>query len=131
MAVRSTLLLSLLLLVSVLSATSSSPSLFNTLAMPPSPPSTASNTNTVYPMRCRGFTANCYDDIKVAGFGLEEAVRRGLAGGVRYISYEALKKDRVPCNRRGNSYYNCMRTTRANPYRRGCSIITRCKKIYD
>ncbi|KAJ3692090.1 hypothetical protein LUZ60_012440 [Juncus effusus] len=130
MAVRCTLLLSLVLLsVHILSATSSSPSLFNTLVIPPSPLSTAPNI--VHPLRCSGFVARCSSDEMVAGYGLEEAVRRGLAGGVRYISYEALKKDRVPCNRRGNSYYNCMRTTRANPYRRGCSIITRCKKIYD
>ncbi|KAF3326808.1 protein RALF-like 19 [Carex littledalei] len=56
--------------------------------------------------------------------------RRGLAYRRRYISYEALKKNRVPCNRRGKSYYNCKRGRQANPYRRGCSFITRCARIW-
>ncbi|KAL4186418.1 hypothetical protein AMTRI_Chr09g33780 [Amborella trichopoda] len=58
-----------------------------------------------------------------------ETSRRLLGGAKRYISYGALKKDRVPCNHRGASYYNCKRTSRANPYRRGCSAITRCARI--
>ncbi|XP_022727115.1 protein RALF-like 19 [Durio zibethinus] len=52
--------------------------------------------------------------------------RRALAGRKRYISYGALKRDRVPCNRRGHSYYNCGAPGRANPYNRGCSVITHC-----
>ncbi|XP_022748784.1 protein RALF-like 19 [Durio zibethinus] len=52
--------------------------------------------------------------------------RRALAGRRRYISYGALKRDRVPCNRRGHSYYNCGAPGRANPYNRGCSVISHC-----
>ncbi|KAF5730445.1 protein RALF-like 19 [Tripterygium wilfordii] len=58
-----------------------------------------------------------------------EISRRTLGGrGGKYISYAALRANNVPCNRRGQSYYNCRRRTRANPYRRGCSAITRCKR---
>ncbi|KAF6166840.1 hypothetical protein GIB67_026619 [Kingdonia uniflora] len=55
-------------------------------------------------------------------------IRRGLArrNGRRYISYGALKKNQVPCNRRGSSYYGCGRASKVNPYRRGCSKITHC-----
>ncbi|XP_030528837.1 protein RALF-like 19 [Rhodamnia argentea] len=60
-----------------------------------------------------------------------EANRRQLAGNRRYISYGALKKNTVPCNRRGQSYYNCNKMKRANPYKRGCSAITHCKRITD
>ncbi|TKW24810.1 hypothetical protein SEVIR_3G074400v4 [Setaria viridis] len=48
----------------------------------------------------------------------------------RYISYAALRADQVPCNQRGRSYYsNCGASQQpANPYRRGCSAITRCAR---
>ncbi|XP_010538170.1 PREDICTED: protein RALF-like 19 [Tarenaya hassleriana] len=58
-----------------------------------------------------------------------ETNRRQLAQGRRYISYGALKKNNVPCNRRGRSYYDCTRRKRANPYRRGCSVITHCGRF--
>ncbi|RLM56286.1 hypothetical protein C2845_PM10G18850 [Panicum miliaceum] len=46
-----------------------------------------------------------------------------------YISYAALRADQVPCNQRGHSYYcNCGSQEPANPYRRGCSAITRCAR---
>jgi hypothetical protein len=44
-----------------------------------------------------------------------------------YISYGALRRNQVPCNRRGASYYNCRPGGQANPYHRGCSRITRCR----
>ena len=47
----------------------------------------------------------------------------------RHISYAALRADQIPCNRRGQSYYNnCGTMERANPYQRGCSAITRCAR---
>ncbi|KAM0940917.1 putative rapid ALkalinization Factor [Dioscorea sansibarensis] len=46
----------------------------------------------------------------------------------RYISYEALKSNVVPCTRPGAPYYNCHGVSRANPYTRGCGIITRCSR---
>lgn len=47
----------------------------------------------------------------------------------RYISYIAIKKDRVPCGQRGASYYDCYGHTQVNPYRRQCTIITQCARI--
>lgn len=48
--------------------------------------------------------------------------------GKRYISYETLKRDLVPCGTPGASYYNCKGKGVANPYNRGCEIITRCSR---
>ncbi|KAK8629932.1 hypothetical protein V6N13_078749 [Hibiscus sabdariffa] len=55
---------------------------------------------------------------------------RQLGGGRRAISYEAIRHNAVPCNRAGRSYYNCRRGGPVNPYSRGCSVITRCRRIY-
>ncbi|KAL6619895.1 hypothetical protein ACP70R_031995 [Stipagrostis hirtigluma subsp. patula] len=64
--------------------------------------------------------------------GAASDLRRALAGRQptnRYISYAALRADQVPCNQRGKSYYaNCATQQPANPYRRGCSQITRCAR---
>ncbi|KAI3708385.1 hypothetical protein L2E82_37554 [Cichorium intybus] len=54
-----------------------------------------------------------------------ENVRRVL-GGRGYISYGAMQKNNVPCSQRGQSYYDCNSKGQANPYSRGCNIITRC-----
>ncbi|KAG4934647.1 hypothetical protein JHK85_049566 [Glycine max] len=48
-----------------------------------------------------------------------ETNRRVLAMQKKYISYDTLKRDMVPCDRAGASYYNC-HAIRANPYNRGC-----------
>ncbi|XVF57515.1 hypothetical protein PTKIN_Ptkin06aG0211500 [Pterospermum kingtungense] len=53
--------------------------------------------------------------------------RRILATNINYISYGALKKNRVPCAIRGATYYNCKPGAEANPYDRGCSHIARCR----
>ncbi|RRT81344.1 hypothetical protein B296_00017423 [Ensete ventricosum] len=74
---------------------------------------------------CRGNIAEC-----LAGVELDmgtEASRRILAWS-SYISYNALRRDSVPCSRRGASYYNCLPGAHANPYSRSCSAITRCRK---
>ncbi|KAM0840869.1 hypothetical protein ACQ4PT_059357 [Festuca glaucescens] len=44
----------------------------------------------------------------------------------KYISYAALRADQIPCNKRGQSYYNdCASQGKpVNPYTRGCSAIT-------
>ncbi|OAY69619.1 protein RALF-like 22 [Ananas comosus] len=60
-----------------------------------------------------------------------EAARRALWGGTgqkRYISYEALREDVVPCSRAGVPYYNCRALPSANLYARGCEIITGCAR---
>jgi hypothetical protein len=61
--------------------------------------------------------------------------RRGMAARQprnRYISYAAMRADQVPCSQRGRSYYsNCGASSQqpaGNPYRRGCSAITRCAR---
>ncbi|XP_071730448.1 protein RALF-like 33 [Rutidosis leptorrhynchoides] len=87
---------------------------------------------------CRGSMAECLaeggdlninDDDDVDEFAMDsETNRRILASNRRYISYGALSRNNVPCSRRGASYYNCRRGGQANPYSRGCSSITRCRR---
>lgn len=57
-----------------------------------------------------------------------ESNRRALLMQRRYISYETLIRDLVPCNMRGASYYNCRNPGMANFYNRGCEVITRCAR---
>ncbi|KAK2642283.1 hypothetical protein Ddye_024046 [Dipteronia dyeriana] len=56
-----------------------------------------------------------------------ETSRRVLVMGRRYISYETLARDMVPCTKPGASYYACHQG-QANPYNRGCEVITRCAR---
>lgn len=86
---------------------------------------------------CRGSMAECLAageaDADELGLGFEfdmdsEINRRILATRRRYISYGALSRNSVPCSRRGASYYNCRPGAQANPYSRGCSAITRCRR---
>ncbi|KAI4344943.1 hypothetical protein L6164_012118 [Bauhinia variegata] len=56
-----------------------------------------------------------------------ETNRRILAMQKKYISYETLKRDMVPCDKVGASYYNC-HARPANPYNRGCEVITGCAR---
>ncbi|EOA18231.1 hypothetical protein CARUB_v10006723mg [Capsella rubella] len=59
-----------------------------------------------------------------------ELLSRRILKAANYISYGALKKDYVPCKRRGRSYYSCGgRGKKANPYKRGCSVITNCYRF--
>ncbi|KAG0498925.1 hypothetical protein HPP92_003616 [Vanilla planifolia] len=69
------------------------------------------------------------DEIDDAEEGEDGGGRRVLvARRRRYLSYDMMKRNQVPCNHRGVSYYNCNHRGRANPYRRGCSYITRCSR---
>ena len=86
---------------------------------------------------CHGTLGQCAvasdEEQEVGGGGAGDALlRRALAARKptnRYISYAALRADQVPCNQRGRSYYsNCASQQAANPYRRGCSAITRCAR---
>jgi len=80
---------------------------------------------------CDGSMAECLsgDELDELEFQFDsETSRRILASQTKYISYGALNKNRVPCSRRGASYYNCRPGAQANPYSRGCSAITRCKR---
>ncbi|KAI3509840.1 hypothetical protein L1887_25363 [Cichorium endivia] len=58
-----------------------------------------------------------------------ESARRILAGR-GYISYNAMQKNNVPCNQRGQSYYDCNSRGQANPYSRGCNVITRSHQFH-
>lgn len=83
---------------------------------------------------CRGSMAECLSeggdlDLDDMEFAMDsESHRRILANSRRYISYGALSRNNVPCSRRGASYYNCRSGGQANPYSRGCSAITRCRR---
>ncbi|XP_031484146.1 protein RALF-like 22 [Nymphaea colorata] len=59
------------------------------------------------------------------------AGRRMLYPQSGYISYRALRRNSVPCNTRGQSYYGCQKSAQANPYRRVCSMITHCARILN
>lgn len=67
-------------------------------------------------------------DHAVAIAGSNTGARRILQAEDSYISYAALSADSIPCNVRGASYYDCSSHLEINPYRRGCSEITRCAR---
>ncbi|KAG0455270.1 hypothetical protein HPP92_024562 [Vanilla planifolia] len=50
----------------------------------------------------------------------------------KYITYDALRRDAVPCDHPGLPYYSCRGggESSANPYVRGCSMITGCRGGY-
>ena len=61
------------------------------------------------------------------GFEMDSEInRRVLTMQKRYISYETLRRDMIPCGRAGAPYYNC-HVGPANPYSRGCEVITGCR----
>ncbi|PON88320.1 Rapid ALkalinization Factor [Trema orientale] len=78
---------------------------------------------------CRGSIAECLiagdDDLEMQ---MNSESNRRILATSRYISYGALRRNTVPCSRRGASYYNCRPGAQANPYSRGCSAITRCRR---
>ncbi|KAK3010490.1 hypothetical protein RJ639_012709 [Escallonia herrerae] len=79
---------------------------------------------------CRGSIGDCEGGEDGLGFEFEmdSEINRRILATRRYISYGALSRNRVPCSRRGASYYNCRPGAQANPYTRGCSAITRCRR---
>ncbi|KAI3986398.1 hypothetical protein MKX01_002243 [Papaver californicum] len=58
---------------------------------------------------------------------MDSEISRRILATTKYISYESLKKNSVPCSEKGASYYNCKPGAQANPYNRGCSAITKCR----
>ncbi|CAM8960069.1 hypothetical protein QQ045_004644 [Rhodiola kirilowii] len=74
---------------------------------------------------CDGTVGECAAEDE---FGIDSESNRRILASTQYISYGALNRNRVPCNQRGASYYNCQRGAQANPYTRGCSAITRCRR---
>ncbi|EOA18855.1 hypothetical protein CARUB_v10007476mg [Capsella rubella] len=75
---------------------------------------------------CTGSIAEC--SLSVEEFEMDSEISRRILATTKYISYGALRRNTVPCSRRGASYYNCRRGAQANPYSRGCSAITRCRR---
>ncbi|KAG1338700.1 Protein RALF-like 33 [Cocos nucifera] len=74
---------------------------------------------------CQGTIAECLTGEE---FELDSEISRRILATSRYISYDALRRGSTPCSRRGASYYNCRPGAHANPYSRGCSAITRCRR---
>ncbi|CAN8269656.1 unnamed protein product [Cochlearia groenlandica] len=75
---------------------------------------------------CEGSIAECIAEEEEMEF--DSDISRRILAQKKYVSYGALRKNTVPCSRRGASYYNCKRGAQANPYSRGCSTITRCRR---
>ncbi|CAO2832818.1 unnamed protein product [Amaranthus hypochondriacus] len=75
---------------------------------------------------CKGTVGECLGDEDE--FEMDSEINRRILATNNYISYNALNRNRVPCSRRGASYYNCRPGAQANPYSRGCSAITRCAR---
>ncbi|XP_074313604.1 rapid alkalinization factor-like [Silene latifolia] len=76
---------------------------------------------------CNGSMAECLIGDELDELD-SETHRRILATQTKYVSYGALNKNRVPCSKRGASYYNCKPGAQANPYSRGCTTISRCSR---
>lgn len=58
---------------------------------------------------------------------MDDPSRRQLSSA-GYISYGALMRNKVPCDQKGQSYYNCRAHEQANPYNRGCTRVTSCAR---
>ncbi|GMH20271.1 hypothetical protein Nepgr_022112 [Nepenthes gracilis] len=72
---------------------------------------------------CGGQIGECAAEFEMDS----EVSRRMLAMQKKYISYETLRREMVPCTVPGASYYNCG-SAEANHYNRGCDVITRCAR---
>lgn len=82
---------------------------------------------------CRGSIAECLmgeDEDFGMEFAMDTEINRRILATNKYISYGALRRNTVPCSRRGASYYNCRPGAQANPYSRGCNRITRCRSWF-
>ncbi|KAL2941018.1 Protein RALF-like 33 [Bienertia sinuspersici] len=77
---------------------------------------------------CKGSVGECLGGENEEEFEMDTEINRRILATNNYISYGALNRNRVPCSRRGASYYNCRPGAQANPYSRGCSAITRCAR---
>ncbi|KAL2923267.1 Protein RALF-like 24 [Bienertia sinuspersici] len=79
---------------------------------------------------CDGKRGNCSKISMAEELDVDSEInRRILSMQRKYISYETLRRDVVPCSTPGSSYYSCGATP-ANRYRRGCSVIAKCARMY-
>ncbi|XP_030547680.1 protein RALF-like 24 [Rhodamnia argentea] len=76
---------------------------------------------------CSRSIGDCLSEAETVDLEAEASRRVLLAPQKKYISYETLRRDMVPCTTAGASYYNCHSGT-ANPYNRGCAVITWCAR---
>ncbi|KAJ6866454.1 hypothetical protein NC652_037872 [Populus alba x Populus x berolinensis] len=67
---------------------------------------------------CSNKIGECFEETEMES----EISRRVLLMQKRYISYGTLKRDMVPCDKPGASYYDC-NARQAHPYSRGCEIV--------
>ncbi|RZC49415.1 hypothetical protein C5167_017833 [Papaver somniferum] len=67
------------------------------------------------------------ESLEIEEFQMDSEISRRILATTKYISYGALRRNTVPCSRRGASYYNCKPGAQANPYSRGCSKLSRCR----
>ncbi|KAL3522289.1 hypothetical protein ACH5RR_015123 [Cinchona calisaya] len=74
----------------------------------------------------QGRVGDCIDEAEE--MMLDSESNRRILAQTRYISYDALNKGNIPCNRRGSSYYNCGSHQQVNPYARGCTRISQCPR---
>ncbi|KAL9404361.1 hypothetical protein Peur_001333 [Populus x canadensis] len=72
---------------------------------------------------CSEKIGECFEESEMES----EISRRVLLMQKKYISYETLRRDLVPCDKPGASYYDC-NARQAHPYSRGCEVITRCAR---
>ncbi|CAN8311045.1 unnamed protein product [Cochlearia groenlandica] len=81
----------------------------------------------VHGSKCHGSIAECIGTEEEEE-EMDSEINRRILATTKYISYQSLKRNSVPCSRRGASYYNCQNGAQANPYSRGCSSISRCRR---
>lgn len=76
---------------------------------------------------CSPSVGDCLSEAEAVDVEPEVSRRVLLVQRKKYISYETLRRDMVPCTTAGASYYNC-HSGAANPYNRGCEVITWCAR---
>ncbi|CAN6468322.1 unnamed protein product [Victoria cruziana] len=76
---------------------------------------------------CDGTIGECLGGMEEE-MGMESESSRRILQTTQYVSYEALKRNSVPCSTSGASYYNCRPGAQANPYTRSCAAINRCAR---
>ncbi|KAF9606206.1 hypothetical protein IFM89_023661 [Coptis chinensis] len=81
---------------------------------------------------CAGKLGLCFwetkNEMEIMDVEMDSEInRRVLLVQKKYISYETLRRDMVPCDRPGASYYKCHAMGQANPYTRGCEEIAGCR----
>ncbi|KMT05974.1 hypothetical protein BVRB_7g164620 [Beta vulgaris subsp. vulgaris] len=74
--------------------------------------------------------SHCFIDDNVFAMSSESnrRVMLDLSELSSFLSYGLLDRNRVPCSKAGQSYYNCRPNETANPYERSCTNIIQCQR---